>query len=271
MNKNNRELQLILFIVISYAHLWLLFGIGRLFDIQFSYNPAEPGGILVLIGVPASLIAVSFVTLITTGKEELRQLFRHSLEWRFAPWWYLASLLTPLLVAFVSGTAAVWINKVKIADNWFSPSMPLGFMVFLLVYIGVGEEIGWRGFALPRFQRILGPLGGSIATGVFWALWHLPLFLMPGSSQYGNSLITFIYLLTCWTIPMAVFVGKSRGSVIPAILFHGSVNFLAFAIYYPYRYFYLFWGIAAIIGAVFLLREKSPMGKRSGLYERSDI
>jgi len=270
MNMKSRRSQLILFVVISYAYLWLLFGIGRLFDIPFSYDIREPGGILVIFGIPASLFAASFVTLITHGKGALRQLLSHSLEWRFGPKWYLSALLTPLLVAFASGTAAVWINGVEMADSWFSPSMPLGFMAFLLVYIGLGEEIGWRGFALPRFQETLGSLGGSIATGVFWSLWHLPLFLMPGSSQYGHSVLLFIYLLTCWTIPMAVFVGKSRGSVIPAILFHVSVNFLAFAIQYPYRYFYLFWGITATIAAAFLPRSLVWVGKRSALDDHSD-
>lgn len=66
-------------------------------------------------------------------------------------------------------------------------------MVFLLIYIGLGEEIGWTGLALPRFQESLGSLGGSMVVGVLWALWHLPLFFMPGSSQYGISLIGFIY------------------------------------------------------------------------------
>jgi membrane protease YdiL (CAAX protease family) len=270
MNMKSRRSQLILFVLISYAYLWLLFGIGRLFEIPFSYDIREPGGVLVLFGIPASLFAASFVTLITDRKGALRRLFSHSLEWRFDPKWYLSALLTPLLVAFASGIAAVWINGVKMAESWFSPSMPLGFMAFLLVYIGLGEEIGWRGFALPRFQESLGALGGSIATGVFWALWHLPLFLIPGSSQYGHSVLLFIYLLTCWTIPMAVFVHKSRGSVIPAILFHVSVNFLAFAIQYPYRYFYLFWGITATIAAAFLQRSLVWVGKRPGLGDRSD-
>jgi membrane protease YdiL (CAAX protease family) len=270
MNKKSVRLHLIVFLAISYAYLWLLFGIGRLFDIPFSYDPRQPGGILVLIGIPASLFAASLVTLITAGKGALRRLFRCSLKWCFAPRWYLASLLTPLLVAFASGIAAVWINGVEIAEDWFSPSMPLGFMAFLLIYIGFGEEIGWRGFALPRFQQSLGSLGGSIATGVFWALWHLPLFLMPGSSQYNHSVILFVYLLTCWTILMAVFVGKSRGSVIPAILFHASVNFLAFAIQYPYRYFYLFWGIAAAIAAIFLPGSLISMEKRSELHDHPD-
>jgi len=255
--------QLILFIVISYAYLWLLFGIGKLFDIPFSYDIQEPGGILVLFGVPSSLFAASLVTLITHGKNGLRRLFSDSFNLRIGPIWYLFGLLTPLLVALACGASAVWINGDKIPDSWFSPSMPLGLMVFLLVYIGLGEEIGWRGFALPRFQESFGSLRGSIATGVFWALWHLPLFWMPGSSQYGHSVLLFIYLLTCWSIPMAVFVGKAQGSVIPAILFHGSVNFLAFTIYFPYRYFYLFWGITAIIAAAFLPRSMVCVVRRS--------
>lgn len=263
MNIKSRRSQLILFIAISYSYLWFLFGIGKLFDISFSYDIREPGGILVLLGIPASLFSACFVTRLSNGKGSLIQLFTHSLNWRFSPKWYLSSLLTPLLVAFACGTAAVWINDSQIAKNWFSPSMPLGIMAFLLIYIGLGEEIGWRGFALPRFQEIFGLFKGSIATGFFWALWHLPLFLMPGSSQYGHSVLFFIYLLICWTIPMAIFVGKAHGSVIPAILFHVSVNFLAFAIYYPYRYFYLFWGITAIIAAVFFPRSLNWIKHRS--------
>ena len=269
MNINSRKSQLILFVAISYAYLWLLFGIGKLFEIPFSYDIQEPGGILVLFGVPASLFASSFVILITHGKGGLRQLFSRSLKWRFSPKWYLSAFLTPLLVAFACVVAALWIDGIKTDENWFSPSMPLGFMTFLLLYIGLGEEIGWRGFALPRFQEILGSLGGSIANGVFWALWHLPLFFMPGSSQYGHSVFLFIYLLTCWSITMAVFVGKSQGSVIPAILFHVAVNFLAFSIIYPYKYFYLFWGVTATIATSFLPRPLAKVG-RSAMINISD-
>jgi membrane protease YdiL (CAAX protease family) len=256
----SRRFQLILFIVISYMYLWSLFGIGKLSGIAFSYDIKEKGGILVLFGVPSSLFAASLVTLVTRGRSALWKLICHSLEWRFSPKWYLSAFLTPLLVAILCGVAAFWFDGKKMAENWFSPSMPLGFMFFLLLYIGVGEEIGWRGFALPRFQELLGSLGGSIANGVFWALWHLPLFLMPGSSQYGHSVLLFIYLLTCWTVTMSVFVAKSRGSVIPAILFHVAVNFLAFAIFYPYKYFYLLWGIAGIVAVSFLPKPYFRVG-----------
>lgn len=263
VEKQTGRSQLILFVVISYAILWLVFGIGRLFDIPFTYDPRQLGGLLVLVGVPASLVGAISSTLITSGRNGLRRLLKRSFEWRFSPIWYLAAVSTPLLVTAASTIAAVWITGTEIPDNWFSPSMPFGFMIFFLVYDGLGEEIGWRGFALPRFQESLGSLGGSIVVGVLWALWHLPLFFIPGSSQYGDALIPYVYLLTCWTIVMALFVGKARGSVLPAILLHGAANFVAFTIRYPHTYVHLFWGIAALISAVFLPRPLIILGKRS--------
>jgi membrane protease YdiL (CAAX protease family) len=263
MDKKSRKSQLILFVGISYGILWLLFGIGRLFDIPFTYDPRQLGGLLVLVGIPASLIGAISATLITGGREDLHQLFKRSLEWRFSPIWYLAAVSAPLIVTAASTITAVWIAGAEILDNWFSPSMPIGFMIFLLIYVGLGEEIGWRGFALPRFQERFGSLGGSIVVGVLWALWHLPLFFMPGSSQYGTSLIGFIYFATCWTIVMALFVNKARGSVLPAILLHGSVNFVAFVIRYPHQYVNLFFGIAALIAAAFLPRPLITLGQKS--------
>jgi hypothetical protein len=53
------------------------------------------------------------------------------------------------LVTAASTIAAFWITGAEIPDNWFSPSMPFGFMVFFLIYDGLGEEIGWREFAVP--------------------------------------------------------------------------------------------------------------------------
>jgi membrane protease YdiL (CAAX protease family) len=259
LDAKSRKLELILFVAFTYGYLWLLFGVSKVFDIAFSYDPRQPGGILVLVGVPAALIGSVLATLLTSGWDGLRRLFQRSFHWRFAPTWYLAAVSAPLLVTAASVLAAIWIAGAELPDPWFSPYMPFGFMAFFLIYVGLGEEIGWRGFALPRFQESLGSLGGSIVVGVLWALWHVPLFLMPGSSQHGDLLVPYVFLLTCWTIVMALFVEKAHGSVLPAILLHGSANFVAFTMNYPHRYVNLFWGIAALTATLFLSRPLIPL------------
>lgn len=263
-DRDPRKPQLILFVLISYAHLWTLFGIGELFGIPFSYDPRELGGLLVLAGVPASLIAAIVATLVTRGRDGVRQLLKRSLEWRFSAKWYLMGLLIPVLVTVASTAAAVYIEGFEVPDGWFSSSLPLGSLVFFLIYDGLGEEIGWRGFALPQLQERLGSLGGSITVGILWACWHLPLFLMPGSSQYGSSLGPYVYLLTCWTIVMALLVHKARGSVVPAILVHEAANFVAFAVRYPRIYVHLLWGVAAVLAILFLPRPLIKLPLKSG-------
>jgi membrane protease YdiL (CAAX protease family) len=262
MDKKNGKLRLVLFVVISYAHLWLLYGIGKLFEIPFSYDPRQTGGVLVLLGTPASLIAAMIATFITQGREGTRQLFRRPLAWRFSPVWYLAALLIPLSVTGVSILAAVN-TGFDIPAEWFSSAFPLGFLLFFLIYNGLGEEIGWRGLALPQLQERLGSLGGSVITGVLWALWHLPLFLMPGSSQYGSPIVPYVFFICCVTIIMALLVNKARGSVIVAILVHEAVNFVGFAVAYPRINTHLYWGAAALIAIAFLPRPLIRLPWRS--------
>lgn len=263
MEKRAKRSQLILFVVISYSILWGLFGIGTLFRIPFTYDPWELGGLLVLIGVSASLIGSAVSVLILEGVDGLRQLFKRSFQWRFNFIWYLAALLTPFIIIIANTMAVAWTTETEFPNNWFLPSMPFGFMFFFLIYDGLGEEIGWRGFALPELQKEFGSLGGSIVVGIIWSFWHLPLFFMPGSYQHGDPLIPFTYLLTCWTIIMALFISKARGSVLPCILLHGSANFIAFTIKYPQHYVFLFWGISALIASLFLPRPLIKFGNNS--------
>jgi membrane protease YdiL (CAAX protease family) len=253
----NRKLKplLLLFILVSYGQVWLLYGLVKALDITFSMDPRQPGGMLYLAGAAAPLIASILATAIVRGRQGLSDLFNRSFKWRFHPAWYLAAVLIPLAVTALSAMAAVGFNEARVPQKWFSPVFGAGFLVFFLIYDGFGEEIGWRGFALPQLQNRLGFLGGNIALGIIWALWHLPLFFMEGSFQYGDSIIIYIYLLTCWSIVMALLVNKARGSVLVAILFHESANFIAFTIHLPQMYYGLvMWGLAAAVSVFFLPR-----------------
>ena len=95
----------------------------------------------------------------------------------------------------------------------------------LVLFVLVSYSILWVLFGIGKLFEFPFTYDPGELVGILWAVWHLPLFFMPGSSQYGQSLIPYIYLLTCWTIIMALFVGKARGSVLPGILIHESANF----------------------------------------------
>lgn len=57
-------------------------------------------------------------------------------------------------------------------------------IIFLTIFAGIGEEFGWRGFAMPRLQARHTALASSLIIGVMWSMWHMPLFLTEGTIQY---------------------------------------------------------------------------------------
>jgi membrane protease YdiL (CAAX protease family) len=90
----------------------------------------------------------------------------------------------------------------------------------------LGEEPGWRGFALPRLQRLHGPLLGSLILGPLWALWHLPLFFVPAWETPPTILNIVLYVIaaTAFTIIMTWVFNNTKGSLLIAILLHAAVN-----------------------------------------------
>jgi len=86
----------------------------------------------------------------------------------------------------------------------------------------IGEEPGWRGFALPHLQRRFGPVRGSVLLGIIWAGWHLPLFLVHG---WGNVPVwAYTLMLVSVSILFTYAVNISHGSVLVAVLLHATFN-----------------------------------------------
>ncbi len=87
-----------------------------------------------------------------------------------------------------------------------------------------GEEIGWRGFALPRMAERLGLGPAGLLLGTVWALWHLPLFLLPGTGTTGQSFPLFLLSVTALSVAMAWLYGRTGGRLLPLMLMHAAVN-----------------------------------------------
>lgn len=111
---------------------------------------------------------------------------------------------------------------------WF---IPIVFFYILILMGPLGEEFGWRGFALKRILLIYSPLKSGLILGIIWSAWHIPLFFIPGTIQHDltkNGLIIvilayFIYT-TCISLLMTIAYINTDGSLLISILFHTVCN-----------------------------------------------
>jgi membrane protease YdiL (CAAX protease family) len=179
--------------------------------------------------IPVALIALcgpaaaALMTAGLLGPPQLADLRRRTLQWRVSIRWYAVALLLPPLV---SGLRTVFEQLSGVSGPVdLQPITPLALVVFVLV---LGEEIGWRGFALPRLLARWDPWTASVITGVVWALWHFPLFHMPSMPQYGSAFVPYVGYLIGLSIILTLLVERTQGSVLIATLFHGAVNTFGF-------------------------------------------
>lgn len=100
--------------------------------------------------------------------------------------------------------------------------MPLGFII-MIPFVGIAEETGWRGFLQPSLEKKFSfPVATSI-TAVIWFVWHLPIWAMPTSNHYGDSLIGFAIMIFVWAFVSAA-IYKSTKSVIACAIYHSFIN-----------------------------------------------
>jgi membrane protease YdiL (CAAX protease family) len=165
----------------------------------------------------------ALVTSALTGSDALRHLRERCTRWRVPLHYYLLALLAPLFIsALASAFEYIAAGRGPVHPM---PISPLQAVVFDLV---AGEEIGWRGFALPLLLTRTGPWRASAAIGGIWALWHFPLFRMATMPQFGSPFLPFVGYTIALSLILTLLARKTGGSVVIATLFHGAVNTLGF-------------------------------------------
>jgi membrane protease YdiL (CAAX protease family) len=90
--------------------------------------------------------------------------------------------------------------------------------------VQAGEEVGWRGYALPRLAAKIGFGPGSVLLGVLWALCHILLFFIPGLDNYGQSFAVFTVGATALSVAMAWLYMNTGGGLLLTMLMHSAVN-----------------------------------------------
>lgn len=208
---------LVAFLGIAYGFSWTAWFLGYLAQ---STQMALFGAIIVGGFGPA--IAA---TVVTWGSgRSVRTWLVTLLRWRVAPRWYVAALFVPVLIYGVAAVVLIGAGATVQFDRF-----GWGVLVFLsglpvaTLFTGGNEELGWRGFLLPRLQRRYTAFQGSILVGLVWAGWHLPVYFLPLGLIEG-SYILFVPFIVPVSIVLTWLYNSTNGSVFLAMLMHGSVN-----------------------------------------------
>ena len=90
--------------------------------------------------------------------------------------------------------------------------------------VQAGEEIGWRGFALPALAAQFGLSRASLLLGMIWAVWHLPLFFIAGVDNYGQSFTMFFLAVTALSVSMSWLYVRTNGSLLLVMLMHSAID-----------------------------------------------
>lgn len=216
--------QLIAFFVITFSLSWT-FWIGMAFS-GFGESLGLAAVVPGAFGPPLAALGVVWLTGVP-----LRQWVRSVSHPFVSPRWYVIAVVLPLLLVIV-GLLGLIVLDINLAFGVLPErgAMFLPTVVFMLLLGGGQEELGWRGFALPELQRRLHPALAAIFLGVVWAVWHLPLFFLPGASQFGTSFAVYAVGVIGLSI-LFVWLFNRSGSVAVMMIFHGSYN--ASLILYP--------------------------------------
>jgi len=231
---------LISFFVIAYAFSWIAWSPWYLSEEGTGLLPyavsAQPW---LAVGIFLGPTLAAFImTAVSEGRAGVRRLLRRIVLWQVGLRWYLFAFIgVPLLMAL--GTIIVPGGLASF--QFLGPGYVLTYLATFIPVLIIGgplfEEIGWRGFALPRMQRLHGALVGSIILGILWGLWHLPEFLVPSwAATSGGSdllaIVKFVMFAVATAIVFTWVFNNTKGSVLMAILVHASVDapFLPFSV-----------------------------------------
>jgi hypothetical protein len=178
---------------------------------------------LFLLGTFApGLVALAFSAR-AGGRAGVLALLRRILHWQVGARWYVFA------AGYMAAIKLIAAIVHRLATGAWPRFGPTPWYIMLLA-VGIstwaqaGEEVGWRGYALPRLAVRLGLGWSSVLLGVVWACWHLPLFLIPGTDTSGQSFPVYLLQVTALSVTMAWLYWRTEGSLLLVMVMHAAVN-----------------------------------------------
>jgi membrane protease YdiL (CAAX protease family) len=217
-------------------------------------------------------VAAIIVTAAGEGWPALKALLARIVKGKVGPRWYALALLLPVsLVAISLGLNTLLGAPLPTPAQLATWPDSIEKFVFILLFIALGEEPGWRGFLLPQLQRRYSPLRASLVLGGIWALWHLPLL---GTEIRPELVAPFLICVFAATVVITRLYNGSGGSVLLPMLMHATVNTVASGYAFQFvsgvdlqRLWWIYtgaWLVTASVVAVGMRRRHAGLGFSAG-------
>jgi len=239
----------VFFLLLAFPLSWYPWILALIHGKQSGPNPLGP------------LIAAIIVFAFTAGWSGVKSLLARIIRWRVGIQWYAIVFLMPSIAVI----AAAFITDLISAPQHNSSRL-VGWrdvvdrFIFILLFIGLGEEPGWRGFLLEKLQEKRSAIQSSLIIIPIWAIWHIPLF----GSEIGIPLLApFLIGLSSATILSTWIYNRTNGSVLLLMLFHATVNTIGAGLVFPLfqgSALITLWWVYAVIWAVIAIGVMVTVG-----------
>ena len=230
-----------LFLIITFLFSWLIW-LPTVLSSQGIITLPSWVGIVTNIATFGPFVGAISVVWIRSGQKGTKHLLAKMFKAKFGlKWWLIVLLLIPVI------TSLAYVITVPLSgDTWNT-----GFMwstvsnIFIMFFVGgpLGEELGWRGYALETLQKKQNALSSSLILGFIWGVWHLPLHFISGSTQEYIPIWAFILLQMVISI-LYTWIYNNTKSVLAVMVFHWVGNAAAMLI--PFWQKGFIWGVPSL-------------------------
>jgi len=259
---SRKQTSLYLFFTYGLTYIsWTIYAV-YINRVDSALNFSDHMGILMLLGLMGPTLGAYLAIAFTREKggfKSYHQQFRLNFGWR----WLTIAIGLPILLGGLGYAVGFtlepeWMRSTEIrAAYTFIPAL------FSSIVFGGLEELGWRGVLLPNLLGRLGYYRSTLIVGTAWTLWHIPLFFIPDSGQYGSNFAIYAIELIGYSAILTWLYVRTR-SVILAVLFHASFNAISYVGLYAPKAANLPYAVFAILLVIIGLGFVSRLTARPG-------
>ncbi|MGW8226586.1 MAG: CPBP family intramembrane glutamic endopeptidase [Anaerolineales bacterium] len=217
------------------------------------------------LGAFGPMVAALIVLALTEGRTGIKKLLSRWFKWRVGVRYYVFAILGPitffmLAVLINRIVTGAWSDFTQLGEADYLPYVgPLGALLVWLLTYGLGEETGWRGYALPHLQRKHSAANSTLILAILWAFWHLPAFfyrdtyIQMGFLGFPVFLVSIIFA----TMVFTWLYNSTAGSLLLVILFHAFFNWLTVS-EAGGAFTGIIMSVPVILWAIFVVRRYGP-------------